>query len=123
MRLCPSLALTEKKIGLISLDISIPNTQNKRVYFTFWPIILKHLADHVSPLVRAAVTENSYAPFELLSLLCEDEHPGVRFTMAENPNVPKSLLAKLTIDDNPYVASRACTTLKRLDGGATIWIE
>ncbi len=79
---------------------------------------LRRLANHVSPLVRAAVTENACAPFEILALLCKDEHPDVRFKMAENPHVPRSLLAELTLDDNPYVASRAITTLERLNSTA-----
>jgi len=76
---------------------------------------LQRLANHYSPLVRAAVIENRHTPFEVLSQLSEDTHPDVRFAMAENSHVPKSLLAKLATDDNPYVASRACTTLERLD--------
>jgi hypothetical protein len=76
---------------------------------------LRRLANHDSPLVRAAVTENRYAPIEIISLLCQDEHPDVRFTIADNPDIPKPLLAKLAIDDNPYIAARACNTLERLD--------
>jgi hypothetical protein len=72
------------------------------------------LSNHDSPIVRAAVTENRYAPIEILSQLSEDEHPDVRFAMAENPDLPKVLLAKLATDENPFVASRANTTLERL---------
>ncbi|MBY0357447.1 MAG: hypothetical protein K2W82_05540 [Candidatus Obscuribacterales bacterium] len=75
---------------------------------------LQRLSKHSNPRVRAAICENRFAPFELLNYLCSDRHPDVRFGLAENPYVPKTVLEQLIGDENPYVASRAETTLKRL---------
>jgi len=110
-------------LDYISTTNTVPAVESVAGNESASKITLLRLADHPSPRVRAAVTENRNAPFEILACLCEDEHPDVRFAMAENPRVPKSLLAKLINDDNPYVASRALTTLERLKGRVSMWLE
>ena len=78
------------------------------------PRKLAELAVDDSPLVRIAVSENTFTDLKTMFLLAEDRSADVRYAVAENHNAPIAVLQFLSEEGNPYVAARAQRTLSRL---------
>jgi hypothetical protein len=66
-------------------------------------------------MIPSKVNSEPYIIEDILDYLSNDNHPDVRFAMAENTSMPKHVLRNLASDDNPYIASRAASTLERLE--------
>jgi hypothetical protein len=77
--------------------------------------ILRKLAYHSEPDIRAALVENRSTPLETIYQLANDQDPDVRYQLAENHHLPIDMLQHLSEDDNPYVACRAQRTIARLE--------
>lgn len=84
------------------------------------PLVLRYLALHDDPDVRAAVAENTNTPEEVLLFLASDVNPDIRYMLAENHNLALELLERLIDDENPYVSCRARKTVDRLIRGSVI---
>jgi hypothetical protein len=77
--------------------------------------ILRKLACHSEPDIRAALAENRSTPLETIYQLANDQDPDVRYQLAENHHLPIKVLQYLAEDDNPYVACRAQRTIARVE--------
>ncbi len=73
---------------------------------------LEKLAQHESPDVRGAVSENINTATETLQALATDSDPDVRSKLADNPHTPLKVLEALAGDNDPVVYSNANDNLK-----------
>ncbi len=76
--------------------------------------VLRKLASHCEPDLRATLAENKNTPADCILELMHDESPEVRYQLAENHQLALELLEILANDENPFVACRARKTIDRV---------
>ena len=77
--------------------------------------VLRKLASHSEPDLRATLAENKNTPADCIFDLMHDENPEVRYQLAENHQLALEFLEILTNDENPFVACRARKTICRVE--------
>jgi hypothetical protein len=82
--------------------------------------VLRRLCAEGDCLIRQVIAENPNTPIDVIWKLTKDSDVDIRYVLAENHNIGIEALGSLAEDENPYVASRAQTTLKRMQGGQLV---